>query len=54
MKINKIKWPADHRVLKGLQLDFTKADGTPYDTVLLAADNGLGKTTILRVINDFF
>lgn len=54
MKIIRIKWHATHPILKGLELKLTRDDGTPYDTIILAADNGLGKTTILQTIFDFF
>lgn len=54
MKITRIKWPDDHPILKGLELNFKKADGTIYDNLIIAAENGYGKTTILTNIFDFF
>lgn len=47
-----IKWD-DHKVLGNLELDFTKADGTPYNTIVLAGENGTGKTQILETISTF-
>ena len=44
--IKKIKWH-NHAILGNLELDFTKPDGTIYDTIVLAGENGTGKTTVL-------
>ena len=44
--ITKIKWK-NHNILGKLELDFTKKDGTPYNTVIIAGENGCGKTKIL-------
>lgn len=44
--IRNIKWN-HHEVLGDLELDFTKSDGTPYNTIVLAGENGVGKTTII-------
>lgn len=54
MKITRLKWAANHPVLKGLDINLLKADGTPYKNILIAGDNGLGKTTILQSISDMF
>lgn len=43
---------ADHPVLHGLKLDLRKPDGTPYRTIVIAGENGTGKTSILTSIND--
>ena len=54
MKITRIKWPGNHPILKGLELNLKKDDGTIYDNLIIAAENGYGKTTILNNIYDFF
>ncbi len=50
--ITKIKWK-NHDVLGSLELDFTKKDGTPYNTIVIAGENGTGKTTILDTLAYF-
>ncbi len=50
--IKKIKWD-NYRSLGNLELDFTKADGSLYNTIVLAGDNGTGKTTILNSLATF-
>lgn len=50
--ISKIKWK-NHSILGNLELDFTKDDGEVYDTIILAGENGTGKTTILDTISEF-
>ena len=50
--ITRIKWK-NHNVLGNLELDFTKEDGTPYNTIVLAGENGVGKTTILDTLATF-
>ena len=53
MKIRKVKW-ANHPILGNLELDFiTPATNKPYSTIVLAGENGTGKTTILETINTF-
>lgn len=53
MKIAKVKWN-DHPVLGDLELDFTNSTtGVSFDTVLIAGENGTGKTTILETISTF-
>lgn len=46
-----VQW-ADHQVLRNLRLDFRKPDGSPYRTIVIAGENGTGKTSILTSIND--
>lgn len=41
--MSKIKWK-NHSVLGNLELDFTKDDGGVYNTIILAGENGTGKT----------
>jgi len=50
--IKSIKWN-NHDVLGNLELNFQKADGTAYNTIILAGENGAGKTTILETIATF-
>jgi ABC-type Mn2+/Zn2+ transport system ATPase subunit len=53
MKIKKAKW-SNHSVLGDLELDFMAPDtGQPYDTIILAGENGSGKTTILDTLSKF-
>jgi len=53
MRIKKVKW-LNHPILNNLELDFTNsATGLPYDTILLAGENGTGKTTVLETISTF-
>ena len=50
--IKKIKWK-NHNSLGNLLLDLTKPDGTAYNTIILAGENGSGKTTVLDTLSDF-
>lgn len=50
--IKSIKWN-NHHILGNLELDFTKLDGSSYNTIILAGENGVGKTTILDTISAF-
>lgn len=50
--IKSIKWN-NHDVLGNLELDFKKQDGSAYNTIILAGENGAGKTTILETIANF-
>ncbi|MBR1764092.1 MAG: AAA family ATPase [Ruminococcus sp.] len=50
--IRKIRWN-NYNFLGDLELDFTKPDGTAYNTIILAGENGVGKTTILNSIATF-
>lgn len=50
--IRKIKWK-NHKVLGNLELDFTKNDGSVYNTIVLAGENGSGKTTVLESISKY-
>lgn len=53
MKLRKIKWN-NHPVLGDLALNFiNNKTGKPYSTILLAGENGTGKSTILEAISDF-
>ena len=50
--IRKIKWN-NQGVLKNLELDLTKSDGSVYNTIVLAGENGTGKTTILETLSSY-
>lgn len=50
--IRKIKWK-NHKVLGNLELDFSRSDGGIYNTIILAGENGSGKTTILESISKY-
>lgn len=47
--IKKVKWN-DYEHLGSLELDFSKDDGSLYNTIVLAGENGAGKTTILDTL----
>lgn len=49
MKIRKINFE-DHSILGTLELDFTNDDGKVVDTIILAGENGVGKSVILNSI----
>lgn len=50
--IKRIQWK-DSNVLGNLELDFTKPDGTAYNTIVVAGENGSGKTNILETLAIF-
>ena len=50
--ITNIQWDND-LILGDLNLSFTKDDGTLYKTIVLAGENGTGKTRILQTIATF-
>lgn len=53
MIITKIKFK-NHPILRDLELDLKNPHtGQPYNTVILAGENGLGKTTILSDLSSF-
>lgn len=53
MRIKKIKYK-DHNILGNLELDFTNKNGEAEDMILIAGENGCGKTTIINDIFDIF
>lgn len=50
--ITKLKWK-NHPILGNLELNFANANGEPYNTIILAGENGTGKTTILETLSTF-
>ena len=52
MKICGAKY-SNHPILGNLELNFRKDDGSPYSTVVLAGENGTGKTSILDSLYSF-
>ena len=46
-KSRKIKFH-DHPILRNLELDFCDSEGNPVDTIIIAGENGTGKSTILN------
>lgn len=51
IKFKSIKFK-DHYILGNLELDFCDKDGNPADTIIIAGENGTGKTTILEEIEE--
>ena len=46
MKLRKIKWN-NHPILGNLELNFVNPlSNTPYDTIVIAGENGTGKTFV--------
>lgn len=52
MEITKLKWPDNHQILPGLEIPLCDDHGNPYKIIVIAGDNGIGKTTILQSIHD--
>ena len=52
MKLREIKWKS-HPILGNLKLNFLNGNKEPCDTIILAGENGTGKTTILETIHSF-
>ena len=50
--LKKAKWK-NHPILGNLELDFSKPGGGVYNTIILAGENGTGKTTILETLSTF-
>lgn len=50
--LKKLRWN-NHYSLGNLELNFTRTDGTAYNTIVLAGENGTGKTTILETLSTF-
>ncbi len=52
MKIAKIKFK-NHQIFKNSCFDFRKSNGKIYDNILIAGENGSGKTTFLEIFTQF-
>lgn len=52
MQIKKVKWKG-HPVLGDLLLDFSTQSGSVYKTVVLAGENGTGKSSVLEHVSAF-
>lgn len=53
MKLREVKWH-NHPILGDLKIDLVNSDtDIPYDTIVIAGENGTGKTTILKTLYDF-
>ena len=50
--IIRIGWN-NHKVLGNLELDFNNSSGKPCNTIVIAGENGTGKTSILQTLSDF-
>lgn len=50
--LKRVKWN-NFKALGNLELDFSKEDGGLYSTIILAGENGVGKTTILETLGKF-
>lgn len=50
--MKRIQWK-NHQLLGNLKLNFTNKNGVPYNTIILAGENGTGKTTILDSLASF-
>lgn len=53
IKIKRIKF-YNHNILGDLDLDFCDSNGNPYNNVILAGENGSGKSTVLNFIYNLF
>lgn len=52
MQITRIQL-SNHPVLGSIDMNFCRDDGTPYNNIVFAGENGCGKTTILDFLNGF-
>lgn len=52
MKIRKIEF-TNHPIFDDLKLDFTDANGKTINTIIIAGENGVGKSLLLNTIFDF-
>lgn len=49
LKIKSIKFK-NHPILKNLELNFCDANGKAVDTIIIAGENGTGKSSILNYL----
>lgn len=52
MKIRKINWK-NHPIFGTFELSFLDESSKPYNTIVIAGENGTGKTTILEIIYSY-
>lgn len=52
IKLRKVKY-TEHPVLGNLEIDFTDLNGKAADTILIAGENGVGKSTLLNSLYSF-
>lgn len=52
MKIRKIEF-TNHPIFDDLKLDFTDANGKTINTIIIAGENGVGKSLLLNTIFEF-
>ena len=52
MKIRKIEFE-NHKIFGDLKLDFTDEQGNTIDTIIIAGENGVGKSQLLNAIYEF-
>lgn len=50
--LTSVEWSNDP-ILGNLKLNLTKENGTPYSTIVIAGENGTGKTRILQTLSTF-
>ena len=43
----------NHPILGNCQLDFTNTDGSTVDTIIIAGENGCGKTVLLNELFEY-
>ncbi|PFQ62883.1 hypothetical protein COK18_18385 [Bacillus cereus] len=53
MYIKSIKF-SNHDIYKDMFFNFCDENGQPFETIILAGENGTGKSTLLNIIFDFF
>lgn len=51
-RIKRIKFD-NHEILGNLELDFTDRNGKAVDTVIIAGENGVGKSIILNALYSY-
>ena len=51
-RIKRIKF-SDHKILGNLELDFTDRNGKAVDTIIIAGENGVGKSIILNALYSY-
>ena len=52
MKIRKIEF-INHQIFGNIKLDFTDKNGKAVNTIIIAGENGVGKSLLLNTIFEF-